>query len=203
MTTAKKTPPVQSLAGEGTINPAAAMVDAASGPFGLTAANPGGIANGSKLLLLDYLFGAVAPAAAAATYYVGLVTGTYTGGTSDISLLQGTFTANPEVTTGAWTNYARVGLANTIAAATWAAATAAATTQVTTKANAGVINFSSNATVTGTGPTPTGWFLCTVLSGAPTAAQMIATGNLTSGSVAVVNGASVQFAAAALSILLT
>jgi len=195
----------QALTGEGRIFRPLSEEELASqsSPVGLTAAAPGGIANGSKLLLMDYLFGAVAPAVAAATYYFGLVTGTYTGGTSDISLLQAVFTNNPEVTTAAWTNYARVGLANTIAAATFAAATAAATTQVTSKTTAGAISFTGNATVTGTGPTPTGWFITTVGTGAPTAAQMIATGNLTSGSVAVVNGAAVSFAAGALTLTLT
>lgn len=199
--TAKKTTTNQALTGEGTFNPAAAMVDAASGPFGLTAANPGGIALAKKQSVLDWIFGNTALAATGDTnYYVGLVTGTYTGGTSDIAILQGTFTGNPEVTTAAWTNYLVATVAN--AAAQWTAASGVAGTQVATKVNTNAISFSANATVAGTGPTPTGWFIANSAT-LRAAANIIATGNLTGGSVAVVNGASVQFAAAALSILLT
>lgn len=177
------------------------MVDAASGPFGLTAANPGGIALAKKQSVLDWIFGNTALAATGDTnYYVGLVTGTYTGGTSDIAILQGTFTGNPEVTTAAWTNYLVATVAN--AAAQWTAASGVAGTQVATKVNTNAISFSANATVAGTGPTPTGWFIANSAT-LRAAANIIATGNLTGGSVAVVNGASVQFAAAALSILLT
>jgi len=169
--------------------------------FGLTAANPGGIGNGSKLLLLDYLFGATAPAAAAATYYMGLVTGTYTGGTSDINLLQGVFTSNPEITTANWTNYARAAVANN--PTNFPAASAVPGTQVANKNNGAQITFTANATVTGTGPTPTGWFLTTLASGAPTAAQMVLTGNITSGSVPVVNGANVYVPPSSLPVSLT
>lgn len=111
MTTKKPATKVdQSLSGAGAFNPAAAMVDAANRPVGLTAANPGGIVLLRKQQMLDYFFGTTAMPAADVTLYVGLLTGTYTGGTSDIAILQGTFTANPEVVVGTaagqWNNYA-------------------------------------------------------------------------------------------------
>jgi hypothetical protein len=167
---------------------------------GLTAAAPGGIVLLRKQQALDFLFGATAFPAADATLFFGLVTGTYTGGTSDIAILQGTFTSNPEVTTTNWTNYAVVSLSNN--GTTWSAATGVAGTQVATKANAVAVSFTGNATVTGTGPTPTGWFIANS-STLRAAANILATGNISSGSAAVVNGAAVSFAIGALTVLLT
>lgn len=188
MTTAKRTrAPSHPLEGTGRI-------------VGLTAANPGGIVLLRKQQLLDFLFGATAVPAADATLYCGLVTGTYTGGTSDINILQGTFTGNPEVTTTNWTNYAVVSITNNTT--NWSTATGVATTQVATKANATVISFTANATVTGTGPTPTGWFLANSAT-LRAAANILVTGNISSGSAAVVNGAAVSFAVGALTITLT
>lgn len=170
------------------------------GPLGLTVANPGGIVLARKQQALDFFFGATAMSAADATLFCGLVTGTYTGGTSDIAILQGTFTGTPEVTTGNWTNYAVVSITNN--ATNWSAATGVAGTQVATKANATAVSFTANATVTGTGPTPTGWFLANS-STLRAAANILATGNLSGGSIAVVNGAAVAFAIGQLSILIT
>ena len=167
---------------------------------GLTAAAPGGIVLARKQQVLDFLFGATAFPAADATLYCGLVTGTYTGGTSDIAILQGTFTSNPEVTTANWTNYAVVSITNN--GTNWSTATGVAGTQVATKTNATAISFTANATVTGTGPTPTGWFLANSAT-LRAAANILATGNISSGSSAVVNGAAVSFAVGALTLLLT
>jgi hypothetical protein len=167
---------------------------------GLTAANPGGVVLLRKQQFLDFIFGGTAMAAADATLYCGLVTGTYTGGTSDIALLQGTFTSNPEVTTTNWTNYAVVTITNNNT--NWSAATGVAGTQVATKVNGTAISFTANATVTGTGPTPTGWFISNSAAGRA-AANMVATGNISSGSGAVVNGAAVSFASGVLAITAT
>lgn len=202
--TTKKATPDQSLEGEGVVNP-----DATAGAphiAGLTAAAPGGIVLAKKQSVLDWIFGNTALTATADTnYYVGLVTGTYTGGTSDIAILQGTFTGTPEVVSGTaagqWNGYAAVAVANT--AAQWTAASGVAGTQVATKTNTNAISFTANATITtAPGPVPTGWFIANSAT-LRAATNIIATGNLTAGSTAVVNGAAVSFAAASLSILLT
>jgi hypothetical protein len=177
------------------------VVTTKAGHFvGLTAAAPGGIVLARKQQTLDFLFGGTAMSAADATLWCGLVTGTYTGGTSDIAILQGTFTGNPEVTTTNWTNYAVVSITNN--GTNWSAATGVAGTQVATKANATAISFTANATVTGGGPTPTGWFLANSAA-SRAAANILATGNISSGSAAVANGAAVSFAIGALTVLLT
>lgn len=185
------------LTGEGRMNPAAAL-DGIARPVGLTVANPGGLSNWLKLILMDYAFGATAPAAGSTPLYVGLGTGTFTGGTTDISMLQNGISS--EVTTTNWTNYARVSVANTNAQ--WTGATGVASTQVVTKTNTNAISFTGNATVTGGGPTPTWWFITRAAS-TSLATDLYAVGTISSGSAAVVNGAAVSFAAAALSILLT
>jgi hypothetical protein len=181
------------------INERGQILDREGRIYGLTVANPGGIVLLRKQQALDFLFGATAFPAADTTLWCGLVTGTYTGGTSDIALLQGTFTGNPEVTTTNWTNYAAVSITNNTT--NWSTATGVGGTQVATKANATAISFTANATVTGTGPTPTGWFLANSAT-LRAAANILATGNISSGSAAVVNGAAVSFAIGQLTVLL-
>jgi len=174
-------------------------LEGAGQPVGLSAAAPGGISNSRKTVFLDYALGGVAPAVAPANVYVALCTGTFTAGTTDIATLQNGLTT--EVTTVAWTNYSRVAIVNN--ATNWPvssgnAATVAAT-QVSAKSNGTAITFTSNATVSGGGPTPTFW---AILDSATlsAAANIIAVGPITSGSSAVTNGNSVSFSVGAMQI---
>jgi hypothetical protein len=172
--------------------------EGAGHPLGLTVAAPGGLSNWMKMVMLDYAFGGTAPAAASANVFVGLGTGTFTGGTTDIGYLQNGITN--EVTTTNWTNYARVTVANNSTNLT--AATGVAGTQVATKTNGTAITFAGdNAAVTGTGPTPTWFFI--MKANTNLATDIICVGVLTSGNTAVVNGNAVHFSASALTITIT
>lgn len=167
-------------------------------PVGLSAANPGGISNNKKLIFLDYIFGATAPATAPVTLWLVLNTGTFTAGTTDIATLQNGLTV--EVTTTNWTNYARFSITNN--ATNWPAASGVASTQVSTKSNGTIFSFSGgNAAITGTGPTPTFWALVDSAT-LSAAANVVAVGPVTGGT-AIVNGQNVNFPVGTLSISIT